>query len=160
MKNLKHLIILLTLLELLISNSVNGQSISVSSFIEHTIVSPKIGVSLGYIIEYDIEDCNRQMKIEVGGYYQKNYAEFKDKGKQLQNEKSNVGLYLESTFLQFHKLEFDFNIRAGIQNSDNLLIMPSIKSEVQIVKRLKIGASIGLRNNITPSIIYSVKILL
>jgi hypothetical protein len=157
MKNITHLPVLLVLFSLLGCSSINGQSMNVSSYIEKTPVSPKIGISIGYNFQYKVHGYSRLMEIEVGGFYQKSSVELEETGGILPYEKDLLGLYFESTIVRFNHLKLDFGVRVGYQNNENFILTPNAKTSLLLGERLEIGAGLGLRQ-FMPTTIINIKI--
>ncbi|MEQ6118402.1 hypothetical protein, partial [Reichenbachiella sp. MALMAid0571] len=117
----------------------NAQELKLSTYIEKTKMSPKLGHSLGLVFPGYLGD------MEVGGFYQRNMlshnAETTSK-KQIIEEQF-YGFYMGISFIQRQKVNVNFNVRTGLVNGSLLAITPSVFSDFMLSDALGFGLGLG-----------------
>ncbi len=158
MKPFYKILIAITLF--IISTSIDAQSLTLSSYMEQTRVSPKIGTSVGYqfVSEYAYTDFI--FAAEVGGFYQQEVSTVSgENAKKRHREKSFFGIYMETPLVYLNKFSMGLNVRTGIQNKENFMITPSIKAKYQPADFISFSAGMGARC-MQPTMLLDVKISL
>lgn len=129
---------LLTSILILISISIlKAQGLQASTYIERTVVGPKVGTAIGY----SFSDL-----IEVGGFYQRatEMAEA-EAGRPLREENEFYGAYFGYPLLSAQKSVIKLNVRTGVSNGENFVITPSLMGSYSPMQLVKIGGGIGVR---------------
>ena len=120
----------------------NAQELKLSTYIEKTKMSPKLGHSLGLVFPGYLGD------MEVGGFYQKNMLtnRVETTSKRVIMEEQFYGFYIGISFIQREKINVNFNLRAGLVNDSMLAITPSVFSDFMLSNALGFGLGLGMRN--------------
>ena len=143
--------ILITIALIIISLATYGQSLSLSSYVEQTQIGPKLGTSIGF---------NTNIDIEVGGFYQKAVEVTGTEGmRPWKIEQEFYGAYFNYPITKGEHLGLKFNVRTGVSNGENFVITPSLLGSLSPVKAIKIGAGLGVRA-LRPTLMGSISIQL
>lgn len=120
----------------------NAQELKLSTYIEKTKMSPKLGHSLGLVFPGYLGD------MEVGGFYQKNMLvdHTESTSKRRVVEEQFYGFYMGISFIQREKVNVNFNVRTGLVNGSMLAITPSVFSDFMLSEALGFGLGLGMRN--------------
>ncbi len=140
---------LILLLGFFISSPVFSQSLVVSTYLEQTKMSPKIGTSIGYNITPERKKKVSSFGVEMGLFYQESLVEFKTaevNAYQQPYENTFLGAYIEVPVIMFNNMTVDINVRTGTQNLQNFCISPSLKINYEIGGLVAIGAGVGSRS--------------
>lgn len=114
-----------------------AQSLTASSYIEKTIIGPKVGTAIGYeFIDH----------VEVGGFYQKAInTSNNEETRSRWFEKEFYGAYLAYPVFDDFNTTVKLNIRTGVSNGENFLITPSILANYNLFEKISVGGGIGVR---------------
>ena len=125
-----------------VSYSSNAQELKLSTYIEKTKMSPKLGHSLGLVFPGYLGD------MEVGGFYQRNMLTntTESTSKRVIMEEQFYGFYIGISFIQREKVNVNFNLRAGLVNESMLAITPSVFTDFMLSNALGFGLGVGMRN--------------
>ena len=120
----------------------NAQELKLTTYIEKTKMSPKLGHSLGVVFPGYLGD------IEVGGFYQKNMLTntAETTSKRVIMEEQFYGFYVGISFIQRDKINVNFNLRVGLVNESMLAITPSVFTDFMLSNALGFGLGVGMRN--------------
>lgn len=140
------------ILLLVVTSYGRAQGVKVTSYIEKTKMSPKVGHSIGMVFPGYLGD------MELGGFYQKSMASnYEGSASSRIMEEKFFGFYIGVSFVQTKRLNLIFNLRTGSVNDEFLTITPSVFSDFMISKFLGVGVGMGMRN-LQPT--YSGRIIL
>jgi len=116
----------------------NGQELFFNTYMEQTSVSLKMGGQLGY----EFEDG-----YEIGGFYQSESKILEPETNKLPTlrEKKFFGVLLSGPILIRRGYNLKINARTGISNGTNFVITPSLISNLDIVKHIKLQTGLGIR---------------
>ncbi len=122
---------------LLVSTVAFSQNLSVSSYMERTVVGSKVGTSVGY---------SSKSGIEYGGFYQRAVDGATPEGATKWNfEQQFYGAFFTYPVISGNFFNLGFNVRTGVSNGENFVITPSLLSSISPIKSIKLGAGIGVR---------------
>jgi hypothetical protein len=127
-----------------------AQPLKLTSYFEHTHVSPKIGTSAGYIF-----GCS----FEIGGFYQQEINPGFYERISRKREEEFFGAYIAIPMLCKNHFNLDFQVRTGIVNREYFAITPSIHFTYRPVRFLGISAGMGVRN-FRPTVIPRIEIII
>ena len=133
---------LIPIILILTAVSCNAQELKLSTYIEKTKMSPKLGHSLGLVFPGYLGD------MEVGGFYQRNMLShnMETTSKKQIIEEQFYGFYIGISFIQRQKVNVNFNLRTGLVNGSLLAITPSVFSDFMLSDALGFGLGLGMRN--------------
>lgn len=127
-----------------IATQVLAQELRVSSYVETTSVSPKLGVSIGRVSEFGIE---------YGGFYQESkileaWLMSAEGTANLPRfyEKTFYGLFFNYPVVSSDNFDVLFNVRTGVVNKLYFVITPSFMANYKPGNRISLGAGIGIRS--------------
>lgn len=128
----------LTTLLILTALATQAQHTQVTTYIERTVVGPKVGTSIGY----EFRDL-----VEVGGFYQKAISTATgNEPYGYSFEKEFYGAYFSYPLMaDIHHTTLKLNVRTGVTNGQNFLITPSVLANYHPIKNLSVGAGVGVR---------------
>jgi hypothetical protein len=126
-----------------------AQTIEASTYVERTHISPKMGTTVGWIFDN---------QIEVGGFYQQSTVELKaESGRPLRYENELYGAYMAYPLVGNQRANVKLNVRTGVSNGENFVITPSFQGNYQAAKMVTLGAGVGVRS-FRPTMMASLKI--
>lgn len=126
-----------------------AQDFKITTYVERTYISPKMGMSAGYRF-----GCS----FEAGGFYQKEIQSgFSEQPEKCEHE--FYGMYFSIPVLCREKFGLDFMIRSGMVNKENFTITPSLNLDYRPFRILGIGGGIGLRN-LRPTFMPRIEIMI
>ncbi len=114
-----------------------AQGFSVNSYLERTIVGPKLGTAIGYHVKSGIE---------VGGFYQEAVqGTVTETDRPWRYERQFYGAFFTYPVVSRNFFNLGFNVRTGISNGENFVITPSLLSSISPIKPIRLGIGIGAR---------------
>lgn len=130
--------LVVTAVLVMMAGFVSAQELVATSYVEQTIVSPKLGTSLG--VQFDNQ-------IEVGGFYQQstNNPEPEAQGLPLRYEQEFAGAFVAYPLTQDHLVDLKMKVRVGVANGQNFVITPSVQGNLQATRKISIDAGLGVR---------------
>ncbi len=134
----KHMKSISTIFAFLIMTTFTfGQDLLLKSYVEQTIVGPKVGTSVGFMV---------MSGIEVGGFYQKAVDGAAPEGANKWNfEEQFYGAFFTYPVVNKRTFDLGFNVRTGVSNGENFVITPSLLASISPIRSVKIGAGVGIR---------------
>ncbi len=147
---MKTLTTLITILLIAITFDATSQSFIASTYMEQTHVSPKLGTTIGYSFD---------SQIEIGGFYQNASSDLSKNSEStsLEQEEEFYGAYFSYPVVDRAKTGLQFNIRTGVVNGQNFLITPSLLGNYKIMNNISVGAGVGIRT-FRPTLQASIKL--
>jgi hypothetical protein len=140
---------ILPIILILVSFLSVGQGLEASTYIERTVVSPKLGTSIGYVFDNNFE---------VGGFYQQSAEGISsEQPKPFLYEKEMYGAFVACPLVASRKANLKLNIRTGVSNGENFVITPSFQGNFQAARMVTLGAGVGVRA-LRPTMMASLKI--
>lgn len=135
---MKTLFTFTTILLLFAPSIVSSQSFKASTYMEQTHISPKLGTTVGYSFD---------SQIEIGGFYQSASTgqSRNSESTSREQEEEFFGAYFSYPVATGEKTGLQFNIRTGVVNGENFLITPSLLGNYRIMKTVSVGAGVGIR---------------
>ena len=129
---------LLAILLVFFAMSVQAQTLSMSTYVEQTKVSPKLGTRVG------IEFVNQ---IGLGGFYQKSAIALEaEYGRPMTSENVFYGMYFGYPLMNRGAMDLKLNIRTGVTNGENFTITPSVQSSFRLLQKVSLEAGVGVRS--------------
>lgn len=149
LNQIPKLVVILILLMFVFAATTKAQNIAVSTYIEQTKVSPKIGYMMGY-------HFGEELGIEAGAFYQTEIqapSQLEATEYNMQpREKTFAGVFFNYPAYNGKKIDVIIQLRTGLVNGENFTITPSIEGKYDLAKNLSVSAGIGTRC-LTPSMI-------
>ncbi len=136
-----------------------GQALNVSTYMEQTRISPKLGATVGVKWTGSYAYYNRPFSFELGGFYQE--CTMPEEGETATTEVENnfAGVYFETPLIYMRAFTLDLNVRTGLQNGEYFLITPAAKARYAFGDNLSVGAGVGSRS-FQPTMMFDVKLAL
>lgn len=139
----------ISLLVLLITNSIFGQQPFVQTYIERTVAGTKHGLLSGY---------EWQKGYELGGFYQAEIKQISDpEVREPVYEKEFFGVYAANTLLEKTSFSLKMGARVGVTNRENFAIVPSVMMRYHQSRHLDLDAGVSVRC-ISPSIHLGIRL--
>jgi hypothetical protein len=137
MKTLR--IISLLPITMLLASVAFSQSLKVSTYTEVTRVSPKVGTSIGIVLQ------GYAGNIEIGGFYQKNSVTSQTEYKSRMSEQNFKGIYGAFSFYNNDLVDLSFKVRTGTINDEIFAIVPSVHGEFSLTQSFGFTLGAGVR---------------
>ncbi len=140
---------MIVLLSSLVQGVTLAQQLSVETYYERTLISPKTGTALGYTF---------RGKLCAGVFYQEHSQMFygeREMTSQIEDE--FYGFYMSGPVTEWRRASLILKARTGIANGENFMISPSVHADFAVLKRVHIGTGIAMRS-ILPSVMTSIRI--
>jgi hypothetical protein len=130
--------IIIAVLALGLTSVAMSQTMQVTSYVENTHVSPKLGTAITYLFPG---------MIEAGAFYQQSATPIEQEyGRPLREEREFLGAYMAYPFFIGDKWNVKLNVRTGISNKENFVITPAVQGTYALFRQIKIMAGVGTRN--------------
>ena len=123
-----------------ISQCSSAQGIKVSSYMEATYATPKLGTSATVLLP------GIMGAYEFGGFYQKKLDVIINDVDSKQIENALYGLQFGAEFLQNRRFNAYVSVRIGVADASRLVILPSMGAEYMLNSIMGVGAGISYRN--------------
>ena len=150
MKNLTLLLILLTAFK-----AAQSQRLVATSYMEHTVVSPKTGLMVGNQFTFSYPGY-KSIQFTAGAFYQSEVKMISGEGSGQPHETVFTGLFTEWSVINIGKFNTLLNIRTGVQNKTNFQITPSLKATYDVTNNFSLMSGIGSRGLFSPTYIYGI----
>lgn len=147
----------LTLLFVLLGcfKAAHSQRLVISSYMEHTVVSPKTGLLVGnqFTLKYPGYE---PVQFTMGGFYQSEIKMIASESSEEAREKVFTGLFTEWSVFHANRFNTLLNVRTGVQNKTNFSITPSIKVSYDLSKNISLMSGVGSRGALSPTFTYGI----
>lgn len=142
-KAMKTLARISAILVMVLATAFNAaaQGVTISTYVEQTKTSPKLGYMLGYTFDSEIA-------IEVGLFYHNElpgYDHILAESYMKRRETQFAGFYFGYPAINTEKFDLIIQIRTGVVNNENFVITPTIEGRYKASKRIYVGAGLGTR---------------
>jgi hypothetical protein len=118
----------------------SAQGIKISSYMEATYSTPKLGTSATILLPGYMGDY------EIGGFYQKKLDVIINDVNTKQIENTLYGFQVGAEFLHMRRFNVNFSIRVGLTDQSLLIILPSLGAEYMLTSIIGVGAGVSYRN--------------
>ena len=126
-----------------------AQSIITETYFEQTFITPKVGTSIGYRFQGDLE---------IGGFFQVSTLEpEREIGRPLHYEREFYGAFFSYPLLKLNQAGLRMKVRSGVTNGQNFIITPSLHATYKPVQLLTLSTGVGMRA-FRPTVMASMQI--
>ena len=136
----------------MVAGFASAQQLVATSYVEQTVVSPKLGTSVGVVFNNEIE---------VGGFYQQSTQSTAPESVGLppRTEQEFAGAFVAYPITQDNLVDVKLNVRVGVSNGQNFVITPALQGNIQATKKISLDAGLGVRS-FRPTMMAGIKIKL
>ncbi|WP_109831317.1 hypothetical protein [Reichenbachiella versicolor] len=142
--------------------------ITSTALVDFTIEGSKVGWSVGkpYLFEY--KNSDDQIIMDTGLFYQydvmtmtsfsesQEAREEMDRLSKIQNREVATGGIYVGIEARRDKIRTGLNLRAGIKNGEDLIVIPTITVARQVLNFLSVGTGLSIRSDLNPGIQFFV----